>query len=249
MRIALGLLVFFVSLLQAGAHVVPNMTIEAEFTQDRHYRLRINLDPRVFLSDQPTSLPPITADWYLNQTDSQKQATHAQALEYLKENLGLTFDEQKVLLPDCEFLALDGATLEPVKEDTAETHLLATTSGEVPAGAKSYLLAFGQAANVSLILINSTEGVEERKPQVIFPGETSRPFALPEAPATPQPVATAAAKPGAAEPSTEPSIVISEVVVTRSYPGAGKVLWGIAAVTCFLFAVGVWIIKRGKRAR
>lgn len=246
MRTALGLLVFFVSLLQAGAHVVPNMTIEAEFTQDRHYRLRINLDPRVFLSDQPTSLPPITADWYLNQTVSQKQATHAQALEYLKENLGLIFDEQKVLLPDCEFLALDGATLEPVKEDTAETHLLATTSGEVPAEAKSYLMAFGRAANVSLILINSTEGVEERKPQVIFPGENSRPFALPAAPATPHSVAPAAAKP---TPSAEPAIEMGEVVVTRSYPGAGKALWGIAAVTCFLFAVGVWIIKRGKRAR
>lgn len=247
MRIVLGLLFFFVLLLQAGAHVVPNMTIEAEFTRDRHYRLRINLDPRVFLSDQPTSLPPITADWYLNQTDSQKQATHAQALEYLKENLGLTFDEQKVLLPNCEFLALDGATLEPVKEDTTETHLLATTSVEVPAGAKSFVLTFGRAANVSLILINSTEGVEERKPQVIFPGENSRPFILPEAPAVAQSVAASAGgKPSA---SKAPAIEVGEVVVTRTYPGAGKVLWSIAAVTCFLFAVGVWMIRRSRRAR
>lgn len=165
------------------AHVVPNMTIEAEFTQDHRYTLRINLDPRVFLSDQPTSLPPVTADWYLSQSDSQKQETYTKATEYLEENVGLGFGEQTLKVPACEFVALDGATNEPVKPDTAETHLLATAKGEVPAGSDSFKVVFGKAANVSLILLNSEEGSNDKRPQVIFPGETSRPFKISKAPA------------------------------------------------------------------
>lgn len=169
----------------SSAHVVPNMTIEAEFARDHSFVLRLNLDPRVFLSDQPTSLPPVTADWFLNQSDEQKKATYQQATEYLKANVGLIFGDQPLALPEAEFVAMDGATNESIKPDTAETHLLATAKGQVPAGSDNFKLAFGKAANVSLILLNSEEGNEERRPQVIFPGETSRPFKITSVPALP----------------------------------------------------------------
>lgn len=172
-------------LVQAQAHVVPNMTIEAEFARDHSFVLKMNLDPRVFLSDQPTSLPPVSADWYLNQNEAQKVETYQKATEYLKANVGLTFSDQSLALPIADFVAMDGATNEPVKPDTAETHLLATAKGQVPAGADNFKLAFGKAANVSLILINSEEGNEDRRPQVIFPGETSRPFKITAAPSAP----------------------------------------------------------------
>ena len=186
MRVCLFVLSFLGLFLPVQAHVVPNMTIEAEFARDHSFVLRLNLDPRVFLSDQPTSLPPVTADWFLNQSEEQKKATYQQATEYLKANVGLIFSDQSLALPEAEFVAMDGATNEPVKLDTAETHLLATAKGQVPAGSDNFKLAFGKAANVSLILLNSEEGNEERRPQVIFPGETSRPFKI-----TPMPLSEA----------------------------------------------------------
>ena len=108
------------------AHQVPNMTIEAEFAASGDYTLRINLDPRIFLSRQPTALPPVTADWYLNQSATEKAQTHAQAADYLQSNLELHFGTQRTEVPGCDFVALDGATSEALKPDTAETHLLAT---------------------------------------------------------------------------------------------------------------------------
>ena len=171
------------------AHQVPNMTIEAEFAASGDYTLRINLDPRIFLSRQPTALPPVTADWYLNQSATEKAQTHAQAADYLQSNLELHFGTQRTEVPGCDFVALDGATSEALKPDTAETHLLATARGRVPAGADSFLLDFGPEANVSLILLNSLDGQPERRPQVLFPGESSRAFPIPAARAEPAAVA------------------------------------------------------------
>lgn len=218
--------------MQAQAHVVPNMTIEAEFAKDRRYTLRINLDPRVFLSEQPTSLPPVPAEWYLKQAAAEKEATHAQAMAYLRETLGLTFGDQKTSLPECDFVALDGATLEALAPETAETHLLATAHGEIPEHSRNYTLAFGRQANVSLILLNSMAG-GEKQPQVLFPGETSRPFTLPE--------------PEAQEEGPLPALSLEQVSVTQHYPGAGKVMVGIGLTVMLLFAAGAWLIRRSKR--
>ena len=112
------------------AHVVPNMTVEAEFTSAGGYTLRINVDPRTFLAAEPTSLPPVPASWYLEQTPEQVAATHEKAQQYLASALGLLFDGKKTVLPACKIRAMDGADNTPLKADTQEVHLLATASGQ-----------------------------------------------------------------------------------------------------------------------
>lgn len=239
MRFLSGLLTICF-LATAHAHVVPNMTIEADFAKDHSYTLRINLDPRVFLSDQPTSLPPVTADWYLGQSDAQKQETYAKATDYLKANVGLGFAAQTLAVPPCEFVAMDGATNEPIKAETAETHLLATAKGQVPAGADSFKIIFGKTANVSLILLNSEEGNNEKRPQVIFPGETSRPFSITKAPEA------------AADNQDKDDIKLTEVSVEQGVMIGGSfvpvryVLLGGIGVAA-LFAVFWALVMRSKR--
>lgn len=193
-RLLLAGLLLVAPLLQA--HQIPNITLEAMFAADPSFTLRVNLDPRVFLSAQPTSLPPVEAGWYLGQSDSERQETHLRATEYLKKNLGLRFGSTEVAWPVIEITAIDGSTLEPLKPDTAETHLLAVAKGRAPGAADPFELVFGPEANVSLILLNSEDGKPERRPQVLFPGESSRPYkrtATPvlAAPAPPPPPAPA----------------------------------------------------------
>jgi hypothetical protein len=55
-------------------------------------------------------------------------------------------------------------------------HLLATIKGTVPPDESSFVLGFGQAAQVSLILLLKNPSLPEPKVMVLFPGETSRPF-------------------------------------------------------------------------
>ena len=178
----------------AEAHVVPNMTIEADFDADRTYTLQINVDPRTFLAADPTTLPPVPGSWYREQTPEQKAATHQQAREYLSRALGVLFGGQKSVLPDCEIQAIDGADNNPIKADTQEIHLLATARGRHPETGTTFQIEFAKDANTTLILLNSQAGAAEPRPQVIFPGETSRVFPLtPAAPVAPLPASPPAA--------------------------------------------------------
>lgn len=162
----------------AGAHVVPNMTVEAGFAADGTYSLQINVDPRTFLAADPTTLPPVPGSWYQEQTAEQAAATKAKAQEYLTKALGLLFGGQKTPLPACEIQPINGEDNTPLEPDTQEVHFLARAQGSVPAGAASFQVDFSKDGNTTLILLPRQMGSSAARPQVIFPGETSRPFPL-----------------------------------------------------------------------
>jgi hypothetical protein len=173
----------------ASAHVVPSMTIEADFASDGSYSLRINVDPRTFLATDPTTLPPVPASWYREQTPEQTAATHRRAQEYLSGALGVLFEGRKSTLPECQIQAIDGSDNTPLEADTQEVHLLATARGGIPVGATSFQIDFAKDANTSLILLHTQAGKSDLRPQVIFPGEASRAFRLAAAPVTAPPQA------------------------------------------------------------
>lgn len=169
------LIFYFCACAFARAHQVPNMTIEATFEASGDYELKVNLDPRVFLSSIPTSLPPVAADWYLSQSAEQVKATFAKATEHLQKHVEMRFGGKVQPMLGMTFVAMDGATNQPVTAETAETHLLGTLRGSVPAGAGEFVLGFAREAQVSLILLLKTPEMAEPKVQVLFPGESSRP--------------------------------------------------------------------------
>ena len=172
-------LVLFAAVLGCGtvcAHTVPSMTVEAEFGTDHSYVLRINLDPRLFLSTNPTTLPPVEAAWWREQSEGQKKASLQQAIDYVQKALTLIFGGKAIALPAFSFQPMDGAANTPFTAETKEVHLLAETRGK--AEASEFQVALGKEANTSLILLNSYGGNVERRPQVLFPGETSRAFVL-----------------------------------------------------------------------
>jgi len=164
--------------LSGQAHQVPNMTIEADFSKPGSYELKINVDPRVFLSNQPTTLPPVEAAWYLKQSPAEREATYKLATEHLEKHLKLLFSSLAAPLPKPSWQAMDGATSGEVTAETTETHLLATVKAHLPAGAENFALSFAPEAQVSLILLLKSSLETEPKVMVIFPGESSRPFAF-----------------------------------------------------------------------
>jgi hypothetical protein len=178
-----SLLMLLFLVVSASAHQVPNMTIEADFDSKGQFAMMVNVDPRVILSDQPTSLPPVVAAWYLEQTPEQVKATFGKAAAYLKETVKLQFGSVVLPMPEVSWQAMDGTTNLPLTAETTEVHLLATINGTVPAGQGTFALGFGQAAQVSLILLLKNPSLTEPKVMVLFPGETSRPFSVAAPPA------------------------------------------------------------------
>jgi len=207
-RTALAILAFAAPGL-AGAHVVPNMTVEADFAAEGGYSLRINVDPRTFLAADPTTLPPVPGTWYREQTPEQLAATHEKAGEYLSRALGLLFGGQKTPFPHWAIQAIDGESNTPLTAETQEVHLLVSATGRVPAGAASFQIDFAKDANTTLILLPSHGGQAAPRPQVIFPGETSRSYPLETSPPAPTPVVAPAAAPQPPVPLFSLGLVIT----------------------------------------
>lgn len=173
------------------AHNVPSMTIEAQFKDDRTFEISINFDPRAFLASDPRALPPVPASWYRDQSPEQVAATLGKAQEYVETSIQLLFSGVAHPLPELKLQPIDGSDNTPLKPETQELHLLATGAGPIPDSAAEFQLAFAKTAAIDLILLESLENAPNRRPQVVFPGETSRAFALrhvaASAPITPTP--------------------------------------------------------------
>jgi hypothetical protein len=160
----------------AWAHQVPSLTLEADFTVEGAVTFSINLDPRLFLAEDPTTLPPIPAPWFRDQTEQARTQTLADALTYVQSALTFFFDEQKSAALTWEFVPIDGATGEPFSDTTAEVHFLAKCKTQCPANTITSSIRLEPAAKAAAVLLNSLNQQAERRPQILFPGESSRPF-------------------------------------------------------------------------
>lgn len=158
------------------AHQVPNLTLEADFKSSGEVEFRLNLDPRLFLAADPRSLPPIPAPWYRDQSEEEKERTLADALAYVRSALTFFFDHQAADAWTWEFQPIDGATGMAFDDNTTEVHLLATARTRSPAAASACSVRLEMAAKAPAILLNRRDDQDERQPQILFPGETSRPF-------------------------------------------------------------------------
>jgi hypothetical protein len=180
-RLMLRMLVLAAGAVQA--HTVPSLVLESEFQADGRYVMKANVDPRLFLAAVPSNLPPVAASWYLDQTPVQRQATEAQATAYLRQTVKWHFGGRPIDLPAMTWTAMDGATNEALKPESAETHLLGEVQGVSPAADLRVHLAAN--ANTSVILLTRVGSTDEKRPIVLFPGETSPAITVPVPPVIP----------------------------------------------------------------
>lgn len=160
------------------AHTVPTLVVEAEFTAQRTATFKVHLDPRLFLAAEPASLPPVPAAWWFDQDETARMESLKKAGDTI--NHFLTFKVGDIRLEvDWKTSPIDGASLFALEAPSAEVHLLAEYSGPLPDIEGSFTLQMSQDCPVSLIMVNSLEGTDQRKPQSLFAGETSVGFILP----------------------------------------------------------------------
>jgi hypothetical protein len=239
--LALGFLLTFAA--GAFAHQIPVLEVEAEFEANRQSTIRVNVDPRLFLSSDPTSLPPVPASWYLSQTQAEKDKTATQAKDYIDRMITLTIGSEK-WRPQWEIIAIDSASNFPLSESSAETHLLARFTGPLPAVAGDFHLSLNEKCSVALILVTSLEGKVSRRPDSVFPGETSHAFALPPLSAAAPSPAPSPPSPTVSTPSPKPPpVIIGSRITFWNIPGVRAFAWSqwILAVLVGLAAIRNWM--------
>ncbi len=161
------------------AHTVPTLVVETEFNAARQSEIRVNIDPRLFLSDKPTTLPPIEASWWLEQDDTARAKTMAEVIAYMEKTLDFRLGDI-ALRGGWKVTAIDSASAFPLSANSAEVHLLAERKQPLPEVSGEFKVSVSDGCSVGVILLNSTEGKAERHPQSLFPGETGRGFKVPE---------------------------------------------------------------------
>jgi hypothetical protein len=184
------------------AHQVPSMTLETAFSEDDSAAFSINLDPRCFLAEVPTTLPPVPAEWWRDQSEADKTKTSQDANSFLQKAMRLQLGGKPIDLPAFTFTPMDAATNQEFTAESKEVHLLGKLTLKVPAEADSFVVDYTMSATVPLVLLNSLTTKPAGRPQLLFPGETSRPFKLPIAapPPTPAPEPPAETTPAKTAP-------------------------------------------------
>jgi hypothetical protein len=226
------LAIFILCTTVAGAHQVPSMTLETAFAEDGTASFSINLDPRCFLAADPTTLPPVPAEWWRDQSEEDRAKTAADANAFLAKSIRLKFGDKPADLPTFAIRPMDAATNQEFTAESKEVHLLGTLTLPVPAGAENFALEYTQSATIPLVLLNSLTTKPAGRPQILFPGETARPFKLP--PPAPVPPPT----PPPVPPKPAPAVVAA--------PAASQWwVWGTAAVLALL---GVAILRMRRAA-
>lgn len=177
-RFAFVLLFSGMCLARTKAHTVPTFVVEAEFDAQRTATFRVHLDPRLFLAAQPTSLPPVPASWWFDQDENARRETLRKANDTIARFLTFKVGDSR-LHPDWKTSPIDGASVFPLEAPSAEVHLLAEYRGPLPDSEGPFTLQMSQDCPVSLIMVSSLEGTDDRKPQSLFAGETSVGFPLP----------------------------------------------------------------------
>ena len=155
------------------AHLIPTLVVEAEFHPERHYTLRVNLDPRLFLAREPTTLPPVPPSWYLSQDAIARAETAEQAKAFVGRNLIFKVGDT-VLKPEWTISPIDSVSMFPLSPNSAETHLLAEFEGVLPMVDGDFVLTRTKDCPIGLVLTTMHDGDPERTPQALFEGESSR---------------------------------------------------------------------------
>lgn len=175
---ALMALLFILTAVRVQAHPIPTLVVEAIFHPDRACELKVNLDPRLFLHEVPSTLPPIPGSWWRDQSEADRAANQDRARQYLASTLQFFFGPAQTH-PSWTVQAIDSTLTTPLSPTSAEVHLLAICRVEPSADARDFKLTLARSAAVPVILLNSELGNPKITPQSVYPGETSRAFPLP----------------------------------------------------------------------
>ena len=163
------------------AHRVAELALEAEFQADGSFVCRVTLDPRLFLAADPSAMPPVGPEWFLDQDPEAWGKSQLQAAERLSELLKTSLGKRVLDWKGASWQAMDGNSNGPLTRDSAETHLLATLRGRVESGQGPFAVSLATSSPVALIVL--TQRPDDEKPQVqaLFAGETSQGLEVPQA--------------------------------------------------------------------
>jgi len=172
-----------------GAHSIPEIPVHADFRRDGTVEVSIEINPRNW-APSPAEAPSLEQKAWAKLTVAQQAELVRQAAAYVARAIEFRFEPLGRVQPDFvyTFGAEDGKPL--YKPDDAVV-MVGRWKTTVPAGITGWKVRSLPGHKVSVLFLNSVDGVAQPRVETLFPGETSDVFALAGLTSAP-PVATGA---------------------------------------------------------
>lgn len=173
-----ALWVGFLSLFPAFlvAHSIPEIPVHADFRRDGRVEVSIEINPRNW-APSPAEAPSLEQKAWAKLTVAQQEELVRQAAAYVARAIEFRFEPLGRVQPDFvyTFGAEDGKPL--YKPDDAVV-MVGRWKTTVPAGITGWKIRSLPGHKVSVLFLNSVDGVAQPRVETLFPGETSDVFAL-----------------------------------------------------------------------
>lgn len=128
---------------------------------------RIDTEKQTYLLDAAMQVVP-SPDQAVNDEISPEDASR----EFAEGYLNVLFDDEEVT-PELAIEVID-ASDEGTPDELQRKEVVATMTGDIPAGAKEFLLYLDPACPMAVVLVAIKDGTPSRRMQVILAGEYSR---------------------------------------------------------------------------
>jgi hypothetical protein len=164
-----GFACFFAAL--AAAHSIPEIPVHGRFQADGTAEISIEINPRSW-APSPAEAPSLEQRAWARMTPEQRAQLLRQAREHAAKVVEFTFEPLGRVQPDFEFSfgAEDGKPL--YKPDDAVV-MVGRWKTLVPAGITGWRIRSLPGHKVSVLFLNTLDGVPHPRIETLFPGEES----------------------------------------------------------------------------
>jgi hypothetical protein len=156
---------------QAGAHSIPEIPVHGRFQVDGTAEISIEINPRCW-APSPAEAPSLEQRAWARLTAEQRTELLRRAREHAAAVVEFTFEPLGRVVPDFEFTfgAEDGKPL--YKPDDAVV-MVGRWKTRVPAGITGWRIRSLPGHKVSVLFLNTLDGVPHPRIETLFPGEAS----------------------------------------------------------------------------
>lgn len=168
------------------AHSIPEIPVHGRFQADGTAEISIEINPRDWASS-PAEAPSLEQRAWARMTTEQRNELLRRAKEHAAAVVEFTFEPLGRVQPDFEFGfgAEDGKPL--YKPDDAVV-MVGRWKTRIPAGITGWRIRSLPGHKVSVLFLNTLDGVPHPRVETLFPGETSFTLDLARRTAAPPPV-------------------------------------------------------------
>lgn len=155
----------------AGAHSIPEIPVHGRFQADGTAEISIEINPRSW-APSPAEAPSLEQRAWARMTPEQRAELLRKAREHAAKVVEFTFEPLGRVQPDFAFTfgAEDGKPL--YKPDDAVV-MVGRWKTRVPAGITGWRIRSLPGHKVSVLFLNTLDGVPHPRIETLFPGEAS----------------------------------------------------------------------------